>query len=403
MSTHADVRERVREVRRSWLGSIIAGGIALLASLCADDARAAWHDPVDARDAINGSASAQRPSLTRIGGVPYVASSDASAGGIVVKRLKADGTEWEQVGDVIPGVTPSLADAGGVPYVAWVESPGLIRVSRLNGAGTAFELVGGATPLNASAAQSAQAPSLAVVGGVAHVAWSESDGANSEIRVSRLNGAGTAWTQVVGGASPINRSPSHDAFEPSLIAVGSVPYVAWPEYDGAVIQIHESHLNGAGDDWVPLIDEPSPINASATEDADDPSLAQIDGVVYVAWSEYDGDSWQIRVARCDPDADVRWEQLDPTPINRRTDDINIALEPSLAAINGLPYVAWVEHDGIVGYQARVSRLDAEGTCVDRGRRRRAAAQPPGRDGLFAEPDRRRRRAAMSRGTRTTAA
>ena len=38
-----------------------------------------------------------------------------------------------------------------------------------------------------------------------YVAWSEYDGTNYEMRVSRLNAAGTAWEQVVGGAGPINQ------------------------------------------------------------------------------------------------------------------------------------------------------------------------------------------------------
>src|SRR5688572_2124739 len=60
---------------------------------------------------------------------------------------------------------------------------------------------GGASPINQADNQDAIDPSLTSIGGVPYVAWTEHDGTNSELRVSRLNAAGTAWEQVVGGAS----------------------------------------------------------------------------------------------------------------------------------------------------------------------------------------------------------
>ena len=80
-------------------------------------------------------------------------------------------------------------------------------MSRLNAAGTAWQqVVGGASPINQANNQDGVEPSLTAIGGVPYVAWSEDDGTNSELRVSRLNAAGTAWEQVVGGASPINQA-----------------------------------------------------------------------------------------------------------------------------------------------------------------------------------------------------
>jgi hypothetical protein len=38
-----------------------------------------------------------------------------------------------------------------------------------------------------------------------------------------LNAAGTAWEQVVGGASPINEASNREAREPSLTSIGGVP------------------------------------------------------------------------------------------------------------------------------------------------------------------------------------
>ena len=75
-----------------------------------------------------------------------------------------------------------------------------------------------------------------------YVAWSEDDGTNSELRVSRLNTAATAWQQLVGGASPINHAANQDVCLPSLTAVAGVPYVAWHEYDGTNTEVRVSRL-----------------------------------------------------------------------------------------------------------------------------------------------------------------
>jgi hypothetical protein len=69
---------------------------------------------------------------------------------------------------------------------------------------------------------------LAIVGGgVPHAAWTEWDGTNWEVRVAKLNGAGTAWTQIVGGASPINHDPTRSAAYVTLASTNGVPWVAW--------------------------------------------------------------------------------------------------------------------------------------------------------------------------------
>src|SRR5687768_5214335 len=92
----------------------------------------------------------------------------------------------------------------------------------------------GASPVNAAANQNATQADLAQVAGVPHVAWREDDGGNFEIRVARLNAAGTAWERVgeaADPASPINAVDTHDASQPSLASVGGVPHVAWEEDD----------------------------------------------------------------------------------------------------------------------------------------------------------------------------
>src|SRR5438093_5911615 len=108
--------------------------------------------------------------------------------------------------------------------------------------------VGGASPINQANDQNAFEPSLTAIG-VPYVAWSEFDGTNDELRVARLNGAGTAWAQPVGGASPINQANNRDALEPSLTSIGGVPYVAWNESDSRRAARRVARLNGAGTAW----------------------------------------------------------------------------------------------------------------------------------------------------------
>ena len=85
-----------------------------------------------------------------------------------------------------------------------------------------------------------------------YVAWHESAAeGNHKVRVSRLNAAGTAWQQIgtgcpgAGCTSPINHAANRSAFNPSLMAIGGVPYVAWYENELDDMDIRVSRLNAA--------------------------------------------------------------------------------------------------------------------------------------------------------------
>ena len=256
---------------------------------------------------------------------------------------------------------PNLTTVGGVPHVAWQEDDGVnweVRVSRLNATGTAWEeVVGGASPINHANNQNAFDIGLAAVGGVPHVAWREHDGVNWEVRVSRLNATGTAWEQLVGGASPINHANNRSALQPSLTSIGGVPQVAWIETDGTNYELRVSRLNGAGTGWEQLVGGASPINHASNRSAAAPSLTAIGGVPHVAWRELDGITYVLRVSRLNA-AGSAWEQVvgGASPINH--DGTRHALEPSLAAIGGVPHVAWHEADG-TNEELRVARLEPE--------------------------------------------
>ena len=334
----------------------------------------AWEEVVGGPSPINQTPTrnAFEPQLAGIAGIPHVvwAEFDGVNDELRVSRLNAAGTAWEEV---VGGASPinqsptqhasqtGIADVGGVPYVVWRESDGVnseVRVSRLNAAGTAWEQVeGGASPINHASDMSADASTIATLSGVPYVAWSEFDGTNNEVRVSRMNGAGTAFDEVVGGASPINQSSTENASQPSLASVGGAPHVAWRESDGTNTEIRVSRLNAAETAWEPVAGGASPINQSSTLDASRPSLADFGGVPYVAWVESDGENDEVRVSRLNV-AGTAWEQVvgGPSPINESSaQDADFV---SLISVGGVPYVAWVEMDG-TNREARVSRLEPD--------------------------------------------
>jgi hypothetical protein len=323
----------------------------------------------DDQDAFN-------PSIASLGGVPHVAWTEDDGGNheVRVARLStALGVRWLQpwfgAGDTSGGIneepnmdaqTASLAEIGGALYVAWTEFDGSnqeIRVARLNGDIWQQPWTGVTTTyggVNRSSSASAANPSLADIGGVPYVAWQEGT-TDRQIRVSRLDGS--TWTEVVGGASPVNHDPDDLGSQPSLASVGGVPHVAWVEFDGAFLKLRVSRLNTGGtDDWEELVGGPNPINHRDDRDAALPSLTGIGPVPYVAWQESDSNS-DIRVSRLNA-AGTAWEQLvgGDKPVNVAGN--RNAFLPSLATVGGLPWVAWDETDGD-NREARVARLAPE--------------------------------------------
>jgi hypothetical protein len=355
-------------------GSLLASVLSVCAVVFTAPADAAWHQVVGGTSPINEAAAqdASDVNLTSIDGVPYVAwaESDGANAELRVSRLSADGSAWEQV---VGGPSPinqsptfgalavNLTAIAGVPYVAWHEFDGVnneVRVSRLNPAGSAWQqLVGGASPVNLANNQNATAPSLTSIAGVPYVAWSENDGANNEIRVSRFDASGPAWVQVAPSASPINQANNRSAANPSMTTIEGVPYVAWQEADVTNFEIRVSRLNAAGTAWEQVVGGPSPINQAADRSGFDPSLTSIGGVPYVAWHESDGVNDEIRVSRLNA-AGTAWEQVvgGASPINEANDRSSSA--PGLTAIGGIPYVAWSEPDPSMK-ETRVSRLEPE--------------------------------------------
>jgi hypothetical protein len=357
-------------------------GSVLLVLLAASSAHAAWHQPAGSLTVPLPASNDSNPSIADVGGIPYVAwqGLTPSAPGTEatwVARLAPDGSSWTQVpgpheasSDAGSG-PPSITGVGGTPYFAYSRSAGantIIIVKHLSGSGTAW--VGDGGVVNHDGSKNAREPSLTSIGGVPYIAWVEPDASpNDELRVARLNSTGTNWVEPVGeppdANSPINRNggAGKDARQPSIADVGGVPYVAWSETDGTNFEIRVARLSADEQHWErlePPVDNVTwgGINHFDNQTASDPSLASINGVPYVAWSESDGTNTEIRVARLN--ASGGWDEVvgGASPINESS-QVD-ATNPTIANFNGVPFVSWVE-----GGQVRVAKLSADGNSWEK--------------------------------------
>jgi hypothetical protein len=271
-----------------------------------DATSAAWVDLPDGLDDIATQADFHID-IAGHGGRPHVSFIERDPARddelqIKVRRLSADGTTWEPVGGyvnassrepdgVVPGSGPTrysategdLLSAGGRLYVAWSEFDGLrdqVRVARYDATGNSWsEIGGGERPINHSGGGHGVSPSLAAIGTVPYVAWSQA----GKIRVARMRGDASGWDQLVGGESPVNASAAHEAREPSLAAVGTTPWVAWRECpEGCGTQkpsdIQVARLNQAGTAW----ERPVAAPAEASGDPRSHALTAVDGVPFLA-------------------------------------------------------------------------------------------------------------------------
>ena len=296
---------------------------------------------------------------------------------VVLATPSAGSAAWREPEGGANGVSsigsePSMASIDGVAYVAWTEKHGnseQVFVAHLNDAGDRWEKVGG--PVNADLAHSAAGPSLGSVGGVPYVAFAEFSGfsAGTQVRVARLNAAGNGWEEpwrsVDATHGGINHDPLRDAIAPRIASVDGVPYVAWEELDGSTAAMRVAKLDTSTqplptwtESWAGVTATSGGIERVAGSETFLADLAPVSNTPYVAWREKDGSKYQVRVARLNVGANAweePWNGVSDTSggINDPTHNTGFRPEsrPSLASINGYPYVAWTDGD------ARVARLD----------------------------------------------
>jgi hypothetical protein len=157
--------------------------------------------------------------------------------------------------------------------------------------------------------------------------------------------AAADWAQPSGAA--LNIDPTKQVEDPKIAVVAGVPYVAWQETDSAgVAQVRVKRLEG--NTWVEPV--PGSLNIGTGNEAGLPRIASVAGVPYVAWNEGIGATAQIRVKRLEGDA---WVEPVPGPLNVGA---FASGDVSVTDVGGVPYVAFNESDG-THIQIRVKRLE----------------------------------------------
>jgi hypothetical protein len=218
--------------------------------------------------------------------IQYVAFPVNIGGYNHIYTLKWSGAAWVQestyllINSGLSALNPSLDCSSGTPYVAWVESPshwqGILYVAYSNGSG--WTQIGGDLT---SGFYSAINPSLAMYAGLPNVAWT--DGIPGQIFMSRNNGG--PWARLGGS---LNVNPAQDADYASMDFWNGTPFVSWQESNGTNNLIYVKHWNGAS--WV---SDGSYLNTDPTHDAQKPCLLVVGGLVYVAFTEFNGSVGQI--------------------------------------------------------------------------------------------------------------
>jgi hypothetical protein len=292
---------------------------------------------------VDATKGAGFPSITSVGGVPYVTWQETDGTRFQIRVARFNGTDWEAVGSSLnvdpaqAGGEPTIASVGGVPYVAWTESITTVNqyqlhVRRLNSNGTTWDLVGAA--LNVDAAKPAFGARIADVGGVAHVTWFEAL-SQQQVYVRRLNSNGTTWDLV--GSGSLNVDAAKPAVRPSIAGIGGVPYVVWRETNG-IDQVRVKRFDGTG--WVSVggVLNVNPNKSTAYT----PGIADVGGVPYATWSEAATTTTQVVVRRFDG---ANWVSVGGTsnPVPTRA-----GFAPSIAVVGGFPYVAWSDTAGADG-------------------------------------------------------
>jgi hypothetical protein len=334
------------------------------------------------------STSSKDPDMADIGGVPWVTWSEgftANNSEIRVARFNPATNSWVRVVDpnrpvnhlrTDPGGQanyPSIADGGaGRPYVSFFEAdpgsgslffgnssnPAQVWVDRLNAAGTGWAESGGG-PVSDPAFDAAF-PRMTTVGGVPWLVYFQLQVPSGQppqvqIQTAHLSDDGQSWVHI----GPIaTGSPSGDIDNPTIANIGGRPYVAFGDkLGGSTKQIRVFRLNDAGNGWEVV--GGGPASPAGTPDDSTADLTAIQGEPWVAWRTETGGGQQF-VARL---VGGQWQQVG-SPVTPST--ISARLGPSIASINGIPWVGYGLTDNTTPggpgvpqccTQARVSRLE----------------------------------------------
>jgi hypothetical protein len=323
MSVSARVGSAGRLMSRRALGFAIALVAASLVAPIA--ARAAWVEPVvgplNQRDAsasdIRGDGSEPLVAMTQFG--PGFSSPT-----LQVASLRSAPWQLSVPLERVPGAAlgSSVAlTASGPVYGAWIETrtaPTVnaeVYIARYAGASIWNPVAGSLNHNETQNAQPSSPPTIANVGGVPWVAWQE--GPDSALWVARVDGGNVSYV-----GSPF--AVGNVAASPSLTSVNGVAFLAYSDAQRLHVATFQ---NGAWTD-VPGLVAPGGFF---------PSIANVGGRIFVAWSEYDANQHvQLHVARYVGNGHWIADQ------SLNIDGNENAYSKRIASVGGVPWIAWTE-------------------------------------------------------------
>lgn len=282
------------------------------------------------RNTLSGSIAFNGP-------FPYVAWTEYDNSmyyNIFVKRW--DGISWQNIGSNINHNRelqcgkPSIAMYGSLAYISWHENNeynrGQVFVKKWNE--TEWVLLG--SELNRDKNRDALNPKIVINETIPYVVWSESNGfwyRNNVIYVKRWDGY--KWINLGGS---LNIDQHLDAYNPEMIFINSIPYVAWSECNSLNCNIYVKHWNGFM--WVQDGDKVNIIDSNVVHCSI--SMASDGLIPYVVWDENNGAFEQVHVRRLE---DNIWVDVGDS-IN--IDQLSNAVGGSISISNDIPYIAWQE-------------------------------------------------------------
>ncbi|MFC5468864.1 dockerin type I domain-containing protein [Cohnella suwonensis] len=213
---------------------------------------------------------------------------------------------------------------------------------------------GGTSGLNADPSWSAYSSSLIVFDNALYAAWLENNGNGNQVQVKKYDG--TVWTSTGGG---LNVDSTKNATMPNLSVFKNSLYVAWSEFNGTAYQVRIKKYDGTS--WTSA-DGGSGLNADSSKKAENLNLAVFNNDLYAAWNETNGTVNQIRVKKYDG---TSWTSADGGS-GLNADSSKNALDVKQFVFNNALYAVWREHNGTI-YQIRVKKYDgASWTNADGG-------------------------------------
>ncbi len=266
---------------------------------------------------------------------------------------------------------PSMSDNGTHLFAVWSEDngagKGLIRTAVFDNTTLSWDFQNNNfQALNNSTSRSANNPQLLNDNSSLYAIWSENNGTANQIRVKLFDNS-TSWNLVdkIGdNTTGINKDTSKNAINPKLLNFNSEVYAAWSETDGAASQIRVAKYNNSSS-WTFVDGNASTgINKTTGKNATDPTMAVLSTKLYLTWSETNSDNrTQIRVKSYDGSS---WSFVDGDNATKgiNKDYTQNASYPQLVKVtdnssSSKLYAVWLEENGTT--QVRVAEFNGTST------------------------------------------